>query len=184
VLGSGADDVVGVICLRDVLVLEGRDLTTIRVADAARRPVLVPDSLPLPAVLAALREADDEFACVVDEYGGLAGVITMEDIAEELVGEITDEHDPAGVDRPRIGDGEWTVDASMNIDEMERLIDADVPDGDYQTIGGLVIDALQRLPEEGDTVAIELDGRELEITVCTVERRVPSSVRMAWTVSA
>jgi CBS domain containing-hemolysin-like protein len=180
VLGSGADDVVGVICLRDVLALEGRDLSTIRVADAARTPVLVPDSLPLPAVLAALREADDEFACVVDEYGGLAGVITMEDIAEELVGEIADEHDPAGSDDPRIGDGEWTVDASMNIDEMERLIDADVPDGDYQTVGGLVIDALQRLPEVGDSVQLELDGRQLGITVCAVERRVPSTVRMEW----
>jgi CBS domain containing-hemolysin-like protein len=78
VLGSGADDVVGVICLRDVLALEGQDLSSIRVSDAARTPVLVPDSLPLPAVLAALREADDEFACVVDEYGGLAGVVTME----------------------------------------------------------------------------------------------------------
>lgn len=186
VLGSGADDVVGVICLRDVLALEGpagfdnADLAAFRVADAARRPVLVLASLPLPAVLAALREADDEFACVVDEYGGLAGVITMEDIAEELVGEITDEHDAAGVDRPRIGDGEWTVDGAVSIDEVERLLDADLPDGDYQTIGGLVIDALQRLPETGDTVRIPLPERHLEITVCTVERRVPSTVRLAF----
>lgn len=184
VLGSGADDVVGVICLRDVLALEGQDLSTFRVADAARTPVLVPASLPLPAVLAALREADDEFACVVDEYGGLAGVITMEDIAEELVGEITDEHDAAGVDRPRIGDGEWTVDGGMGIDEVERLLDADLPEGDYQTVGGLVIDALQRLPEVGDTVTIPLPERPLEITVCRVERRVPSSVRIAFTTDA
>lgn len=180
VLGSGADDVVGVICLRDVLALEGQDLSTFRVADAARTPVLVPASLPLPAVLAALREADDEFACVVDEYGGLAGVITMEDIAEELVGEITDEHDAAGVDRPRIGDGEWTVDGGMGIDEVERLLDADLPEGDYQTVGGLVIDALQRLPEVGDVVTIPLPERPLEITVCTVERRVPATVRLAF----
>ncbi len=176
VLGSGADDVVGVICLRDVLALEGQDLSTFRVADAARTPVLVPASLPLPAVLAALREADDEFACVVDEYGGLAGVITMEDIA--------DEHDAAGVDRPRIGDGEWTVDGGMGIDEVERLLDADLPEGDYQTVGGLVIDALQRLPEVGDTVTIPLPERPLEITVCRVERRVPSSVRIAFTTDA
>lgn len=180
VLGSGADDVVGVVCLRDVLALEGKDLDTFRVADAARTPVLVPGSLPLPAVLAVLREAGDEFACVVDEYGGLAGVITMEDIAEELVGEITDEHDAAGVDRPRIGDGEWTVDAVMGIDEVERLLDADLPEGDYQTVGGLVIDALQRLPEVGDTVTLPLPDRSLEITVCTVERRVPATVRLAF----
>ncbi|MHA6781306.1 hemolysin family protein [Pseudonocardia saturnea] len=188
VLGDGADDVVGVICLRDVLALEGRDLTTVRVADAARPAVMVPASLPLPAVLERLREADDEFACVVDEYGGLAGVVTMEDIAEELIGEITDEHDPAGRDGIRVGDGEWTVPGTYNIDEVERLLDTDLPDGEFHTIGGLVIDRLQKLPEVGDAVELEADGdRRLSVTVCTVERRVPATVRLSWvpsTVSA
>jgi CBS domain containing-hemolysin-like protein len=181
VLGDGADDVVGVICLRDVLALEGRDLGTVRVADAARPAVMVPASLPLPAVLERLREADDEFACVVDEYGGLAGVVTMEDIAEELIGEITDEHDPTGRDAIRVGDGEWTVPGAYNIDEVERLLDADLPDGEFHTIGGLVIDRLQKLPEVGDTVELEADGdRWLSVTVCTVERRVPATVRLTW----
>lgn len=186
VLGDGADDVVGVICLRDVLSLEGPDgygqsLTAVRVADIARTPVLVPASLPLPAVLERLREADDEFACVVDEYGGLAGVVTMEDIAEELIGEITDEHDPAGRDAIRVGDGDWTVPGTLNIDEVERLVDADLPDGDFHTIGGLVIDRLQKLPEVGDTVVLEADeGRRLSVAVVTVERRVPATVRLAF----
>ncbi|WP_300008925.1 hemolysin family protein [Pseudonocardia sp.] len=180
VLGDGADDVVGVICLRDVLELEGRDLSGVRVADAARPAVMVPASLPLPAVLAALREAGDEFACVVDEYGGLAGVVTMEDIAEELIGEITDEHDPAGRDAIRVGDGEWTVPGTYNIDEVERLIDTDLPDGEFHTIGGLVIDRLQKLPEVGDTVDLRASDRRLSVTVCTVERRVPATVRLAW----
>ncbi|GAA3241509.1 hemolysin family protein [Pseudonocardia petroleophila] len=180
VLGDGADDVVGVICLRDVLALEGRDLTAVRVADAARTAVMVPASLPLPAVLERLREADDEFACVVDEYGGLAGVITMEDIAEELIGEITDEHDPAGRDAIRVGDGEWTVPGTYNIDEVERLVDADLPGGEFHTIGGLVIDRLQKLPEVGDTVELEAGERRLTATVCTVERRVPATVRLAF----
>lgn len=186
VLGDGADDVVGVICLRDVLSLEGpdgdgRSLTAVRVADIARTPVLVPASLPLPAVLERLREADDEFACVVDEYGGLAGVVTMEDIAEELIGEITDEHDPAGRDAIRVGDGDWTVPGTLNIDEIERLVDADLPDGDFHTIGGLVIDRLQKLPEVGDTVVLEADeGRRLSVSVVTVERRVPATVRLAF----
>lgn len=185
VLGDGADDVVGVICLRDVLALEGPDgfdpsLATVRIADVARTPVLVPASLPLPAVLDRLREADDEFACVVDEYGGLAGVITMEDIAEELVGEITDEHDPAGVDATRGGDGEWTVPGTMALDEVERLLDSDLPDGDYETIGGLVIDRLQKLPLVGDSVELTIEGRRLVATVCAVERRVPATVRLAF----
>ncbi|MHA6795744.1 hemolysin family protein [Pseudonocardia bannensis] len=190
VLGNGADDVVGVICLRDVLALEGRDLGAIAVAEVMREAVLVPASLPLPAVLSRLREADDEFACVVDEYGGLAGVITMEDIAEELVGEITDEHDPEGEDEATIGDGTWTVPGTLHIDEVERLLDHDLPEGEYQTIAGLVISELQRLPEPGDTVTVALPrpagtdddepDRRLSVTVCTVDRRVPDTVRLAW----
>ena len=191
VIGENPDDVVGVICLRDVLALEGRaDLATLRVIDVARTPLLVPVSLPLPTVLDRLRAADDEFAVVVDEYGGLAGVVTVEDIAEELVGEITDEHDPAGAAGLAAGDGVWTVPGTLSVEEVERLLDADLPEGGYQSIGGLVIHELQRLPEPGDGVRLTLENpslseegeppRTLEISVLAVERRVPSSVRLAW----
>jgi CBS domain containing-hemolysin-like protein len=141
-------------------------------------------------VLDRIRAADDEIAVVVDEYGGLAGVVTVEDIAEELVGEITDEHDPAGDDGTAVGDGEWTVPGTLDIAEVERLLDADLPDGEYRTVGGLVIDELQRLPVPGDTVHLTLANpslsaegeppRALAITVVALERRVPSSVRLAW----
>jgi CBS domain containing-hemolysin-like protein len=152
--------------------------------------VLVPASLPLPTVLDRLRAADDEFAVVVDEYGGLAGVITVEDIAEELVGEITDEHDPAGADGLAGGDGEWTVPGTLSVEDVERLLDIDLPEGGYQTIGGLVIDELQRLPEPGDGLRLTLENpslsedgeppRTLAITVLAVEHHVPSSLRLAW----
>jgi CBS domain containing-hemolysin-like protein len=104
----------------------------------------------------------------------------MEDIAEELVGEITDEHDPAGVDATRVGDGEWTVPGTMALDEVERLLDSDLPEGDYETIGGLVIARLQKLPLVGDAVEIETAEQRLAVTVCSVERRVPATVRLAW----
>ena len=108
-------------------------------------------------MLDQLRDADDELACVVDEYGGFAGVITIEDIAEELVGEITDEHDPQGTDRePAASDGGWVVPGAMHIDEVERLLGHDLPAGDYQTLAGLVIAELRRLPEPGDTVTVVL----------------------------
>ncbi len=191
VLGAGVDDVVGVICLRDVLALERPGSPdTVRVAELTREPVLVPASLPLPAVLTQLREAGEELACVVDEYGGLAGVITMEDIAEELVGEISDEHDPAGMPEASSDDSEWVVPGVLHIDEVERLIDHDLPTGDYQTIGGLVVEVLQRLPAPGDAVTVELPGsgadkkgaapRRLTVTVRTTRRRVPATVKLAW----
>jgi CBS domain containing-hemolysin-like protein len=130
-------------------------------------------------VLDELRAADEELAIVVDEYGGLAGVVTVEDIAEELIGEITDEHDAAGADRTAVGDGEWTVPGTISVEEIERLLDAELPDGEYRTIGGLVIAELQRLPQVGDTVIVAAE-RPLTITVQDVHRRVPATVRLAW----
>ncbi|GAA4560962.1 hemolysin family protein [Pseudonocardia xishanensis] len=188
VLDETGEEVVGVICLRDLLALEGRDLSEIRVSEVMRTAVVVPASLPLPAVVAALRAASDEFACVLDEYGGLAGVITLEDIAEELVGEITDEHDPAMTDQPLNAADGWTVPGTMHVDEVGRLLDADLPEGEYETVSGLVIAELQRLPEPGDTVRVRLPrpaGAEndepeqvVEIEVLAVERRVPEQVRV------
>ncbi|MGE3284559.1 MAG: hemolysin family protein [Pseudonocardia sp.] len=185
VLGAGPDDVVGVICLRDVLALEGRDPHGIRVEEVAREPVMVPDSLPLPTVLARLRDSGEELACVVDEYGDLAGVVTMEDIAEELVGEITDEHDRPRADEPVAADGEWLVPGGMHVDEVERLVDADLPHGPYQTIGGLAVKVLGRLPEPGDVAAVRIPGEEdeeriLEVTVRAVDRHVAREVRLRW----
>jgi CBS domain containing-hemolysin-like protein len=190
VIGESPDDVVGVICLRDVLALEGRpDLDTLRVADAARTPVLVPASLPLPTVLDRLRAADDEFAVVVDEYGGLAGVVTVEDIAEELVGEIDDEHD--GTDpAPAVPEGDgWLVRGDVHLDEIERLLDVDLDPGDAETLGGAVTARLGTLPRPGDVADLPLTPdpaaapgsarRALRAEVRTVERRVPAAVHLS-----
>ncbi len=192
VVGNGVDDVVGVIHLRDVLALPVPDRHRLRVRDLAREPVLVPDTLPLPEVIERLREAGEEFACVLDEYGGFAGVITMEDVAEELVGEITDEHDPAEVQVAPTEDGYgcWTVPGAMHIDEAERLVGHDLPRGHYNTMSGLVMAELGRLPEPGDRVVLALPPSPdtddehpqglLEVTVRTVDHRVPDTVELRW----
>ena len=188
--GEGEDthEVVGVVCLRDVLALGDRDPGVVRVSELMRTPVLVPSSLPLPTVLERLEEVGEEMACVLDEYGGPAGVITVEDVAEELVGEITDEHDAAGSDQARKVDDGWVVPGDRHVDEVGRLIDADLPEGDYRTVGGLVMAELQRLPEPGDVVTLTIPAhdpdepaRGLRITVRQVARRVPSNVHLVWT---
>jgi CBS domain containing-hemolysin-like protein len=190
VIDRDVDDVVGVICLRDVLALPEAEWSRRRVRDVARPAILLPESLPLPEVLDQLRRAldegpGDELACVVDEYGGLAGVITMEDVAEELIGEIGDEHDAARAAEPQAGDGGWTVPGSMLVDEVERLLDRDLPRGDYDTIGGLVMAELGRLPEPGDVVAVPLPAppggagaSAVDMTVCSVQRRVPDLLQL------
>lgn len=179
VLGADVDDVVGIASLRDLLTRTDLD-TPVR--EVARPAVMVPESLPLPAVLTRLRAADEQFGCVVDEYGGLAGVITVEDIAEELVGEIADEHDPDGTPSAVLRDGTWTLPGATHLDEVERLIDHDLPDGDYETVAGLVMAELQRLPDPGDTVEIALPRSQggprvtITVTVNEVARRVPRTV--------
>jgi CBS domain containing-hemolysin-like protein len=182
VIGADADDIVGVITLRDVLALHadqgGRPLR-----EVARPAMRVPESVLLPDVLDRLREADDEFACVLDEYGGLAGVISLEDIAEELVGEITDEHDPP--ESPGTGGSDstdgWTVPGVTHIDELSRLVGHELPRGEYQTVSGLVMARLGRLPEPGDAVSVPVAAGRLGIVVRTVERRVPGTVELSWT---
>jgi CBS domain containing-hemolysin-like protein len=195
VIDRDVDDVLGVICLRDVLALPEAEWSRLRARDVARPAILLPESLPLPEVLDQLRRAvdegpGDELACVVDEYGGLAGVITMEDVAEELIGEIGDEHDAARAPEPQAGDGGWTVPGSTLVDEVERLLDRDLPRGDYDTIGGLVMAELGRLPEPGDVVTVPLpapsgDGETgasaVDMTVCSVQRRVPDLLQLCPT---
>ena len=187
VLADGADDVVGVVCLRDVLALPERAVghrPRPRHRPRGRRRA----RLAAPARACGRRCAprEDELAVVVDEYGGFAGVLTVEDIAEELVGEITDEHDPEGTDQLRRSADAWTVPGALNVQEVERLVDLDLPEGDYQTVGGLIINELGRLPERDDAVTLVLprllddDGTvdELVLTVRSVDHRVPGTVEV------
>jgi CBS domain containing-hemolysin-like protein len=143
-------------------------------------------------VLRQLTETDNELACVVDEYGGFTGVITLEDLAEELVGEITDEHDHAAPEyEPVEGDGIWEMSGDVHVDEVERALGVDLPRGDYETIAGLVIASYGGLPPVGTTLEIELPPdpaqlahddeptpRILRIEVLEVDRHVPSRVRL------
>ncbi|WP_242882500.1 hemolysin family protein [Actinomadura litoris] len=178
VYGQEVDDVIGVVGVREVAD-DALDPAT-PLARIARPALLVPGSQPLYGVIEHMRDANEEFACVVDEYGGLAGILTFEDVAEELVGEISDETD-AREDAPTSGpDGSWLVDAGMRIDEVGRLTGLDLPEGDaYDTLGGLVMAELRRLPSPGDRLTVALDGAgQVELEVVSVARRVAEKIRI------
>jgi len=187
VVGGEADDLRGVVHLHDLLAL---DATTGTAGTVCRPAVIVPTTLPLPDVLARLTEGQEEMALVVDEYGGFAGVVTVEDMAEELVGEIADEHDTAVEAQviTRLGEG-WVIRGDVHLDEVARTLDQELPEGDYETLAGLVIAEFGGLPAVGDTVAIPLEpdpadlvhesappARTLIAEVREIDRRVPSSV--------
>ncbi|MFF4771851.1 hemolysin family protein [Microtetraspora fusca] len=189
VLGADGDDVVGVTGLPELLkagVSDDDPVTAIM-----RAPVLVPATLPLPAVLQRLRAAaDDRFACVIDEYGGLAGIVTVEDLAEELVGELVDENDPEPLGVIPNTDGSWNVPATLRLDEVERATGVRLPESeDYETVAGLVLASLGRMTEPGDEVTVpveqdadpfaEADEKLAAITVLSLQRRVPGWVRLS-----
>lgn len=185
VVGQTNDDLLGIIALHDLL---GVELTG-TAANHLRPAILVPESLPLPDVMAQLSEAGQEMALVVDEYGGFAGVVTVEDIAEELVGEIADEHDSGTTPEIVADNGGWLVPGEVHLDEVERVIEVDLPEGDYETIAGLVINTYGGLPAVGDRVEIALPRsgadyaterpgpvRTVAAEVRAVGKHVPSSV--------
>jgi len=161
------------------------------VTSLMRPPVVLPTLMALPDALAALTRAKNQLACVIDEYGGFAGVITIEDLAEEVVGEITDEHDDGSA--PAVepdGDDIWRMGGDVHVDELHRAIGYELPAGDFETVAGLVIATKGGLPVAGETVIVELLDdpgdlvnddevhRVLEIEVLTVERHVPGDVRV------
>lgn len=156
-----------------------------------REAIVVPTLMSLPDALSRLTESRNELACVIDEYGGFAGVLTLEDLAEEVVGEITDEHD-AELDEvvEKIADDEWVMDGDVHVDEVERAVGHDLPRGDYETIAGLLIAECGALPEVGETIEVRLpvDGADLVedvpmarlliVEVLEVDRHVPSELRV------
>jgi CBS domain containing-hemolysin-like protein len=181
VYGQDVDDVIGVAGAREVAD-DTLDQST-PLGKISRPALLVPGSQPLYGVIEQMRDTGEEFACVVDEYGGLAGILTFEDIAEELVGEIADETDADEAAPTAAADGSWVVDGGLRVDEVSRLTGLALPEGDaYDTLGGLIMARLRRLPAPSDRLTIDLAGSRVELEVLTVNRRVPDDVRLRTTV--
>ena len=183
------ETVTGVVHLPDVLRCADPDATA---ATLQRPPLLVPESMSLPDAVRELVSTRNQLAVVIDEYGGFAGALSLEDAAEELVGEIADEHDPPDADlTEQQEDGSWLVAGDVHVDEVERALGRDLPRDDYETIAGLAIDAHGALPSEGDVIDVPLPtdpallaeleeppAERLRIEVLDVERHVPSRVRL------
>ncbi|MEV6783781.1 hemolysin family protein [Streptomyces sp. NPDC051098] len=176
------DEIVGMVHLKDALAVPADQRTRVPVGQVAVAPLLVPETLPVQQLLERLR-SEQPIAVVVDEYGGTAGVVTLEDIVEELVGEVRDEHDAEADAQPELApvaaeDGRpaWEADGSCRVLTLRR-IGLDVPDGPYETVAGLVADLLGRIPAPGDRA--ELPGWRLSVR--QVERYRAERVRLVRT---
>ena len=160
--GESVDDIVGVVHVKQALAVPREERTRTRVSEVMGPVPRVPESLHLDRLLAQLRQPGLQMAVVVDEYGGTAGIVTLEDLVEELVGEVDDEHDTAS--RPAVEQrrGGLVLSGLLRDDEVAEATGLRMPEGPYDTLGGLVMARLGRIPERGDVV--ELDGWTLKVT--------------------
>jgi len=153
------ETVVGTVHVKHAVALPVGERATTKVKHLMVRPIIVPDSLRLDPLLALLRADGFQMAVVMDEYGGFAGIVTLEDVVEEIVGDIADEHDRLSANS-RHRDGTWSLSGLLRPDEVEDLTGIELPDHeDYDTIGGLVMRELGRVPAVGDLAEIRVPDR-------------------------
>lgn len=162
VIDEDRDDVVGVVHVKQAIAVPRPKRADVPVAALAEEPVRVPETMRLDQLLERLRGAGFQLAIVVDEYGGTAGIVTLEDLVEEIVGEVSDEHDRAAAGVVGTAD-EMTFPADLRPDEVLDQTGIEIPDDDaYDTAAGFVLRALERIPEPGDEVALP-DGGVLRV---------------------
>jgi CBS domain containing-hemolysin-like protein len=151
------DEVVGTVHIKHAVALPVHERATTRVKHIMVKPLIVPDSIKLDPLLSLLRQQGFQMAVVLDEYGGQAGIVTLEDVVEEIVGDIADEHDRLGAQARQRRDGSWSLSGLLRPDEVEDITGVSLPENDdYDTIAGLVLRELGRIPLAGDLVEVPL----------------------------
>jgi len=173
VIGEDRDEVLGVLLAKDLLrYFHSEDAKDVPLRKLLRPASVIPESKRLNALLREFRASHNHMAIVVDEYGGVAGLLTIEDVLEEIVGEIDDEHDPEEIafirpDGDRNGKPSFAVRALTRIEDFNEYFECELDDDEYDTIGGLVLHELGRLPRRGET--LEFSG--FSYKVVTADKR-------------
>jgi CBS domain containing-hemolysin-like protein len=180
VFSEDEDDVVGVAYTKDLMKAEREGHGMKRVADLVRPVHFVPENKPVARLMREMQAEKFHLAMVADEYGGIAGLVTLEDCLEELVGDIVDEYDTEEAEIQRLPDGDYLVDGGTAVGDLNELLDVSIPDEDWDTVGGFVFGTLGHVPTVGEHVdfagwrfaAEEIDGRRV--------RRVRIGVAPGW----
>ncbi len=177
VLSEGADDdVIGLAYTKDLMRLEREGKGTSPVRDTVRPAVVIPENKPVSRLMREMQALKFHLAFVADEYGAIAGLITLEDCLEELVGEIVDEHDAEDDEVERLSNGDYLVDGGMSVSDLNDLLELNLPDDDWETIGGFLFGTLEHVPAIGESVdfagwrfsAIEVEGRRVRRVAVSV----------------
>ncbi len=149
------DHIIGVLYAKDLLPYLKRGESDVRPSEFLREPYFVPETKRVSELLTELRTGPIHMAIVLDEYGGTSGLVTIEDIIEEIVGEIVDEYDREMVLYENLGDGTYTFNARIAIDDLNELLDTDLPAHEWDTLGGLIYNLMGKIPKQGESVEFE-----------------------------
>jgi CBS domain containing-hemolysin-like protein len=169
------DHIIGILYVKDLVSFFGADTNGFDLRKILRQPIVVPDTKPVQELLRDFQRSEVHMAVVIDEYGGTAGIVTIEDVIEEIVGEIRDEHDDASVDEPKlikISDGLVEVDGRYNIDDFNDELSWELPeDEEYDTLAGFVLASLGHVPEVGEVLEThKMRFTTLEASVTQINR--------------
>jgi putative hemolysin len=171
VQGSDGDDIVGLAYTKDLIRVEREGRGDEPVLDLARKVRFVPENMPVSRLMREMQRDKFHLAIVADEYGGIAGLVTLEDCLEELVGEIVDEYDVEDVDIERLPNGDYLVDGGTPVEDINELLDVTMPNEDWDTVGGFIFSTLEHVPEVGESIdhegwrflVDEMDGRRIRL---------------------
>lgn len=166
------DSIVGVLYAKDLLKYVGHSIPAdLSISKVMRKALYVPETQACGDLFKAMNESRTQFAVVVDEYGGTAGIVTLEDVLESIVGNIQDEYDNEEEEIKQINETTFTVDGTTDLDEVDELVGVELPEGDYDTLGGFVISLLGYLPGEIGEEPIIAEYENLRFTVLSIEER-------------
>lgn len=177
VVNSDDDDVLGLAFTKDLMRIEREGGGSSFVTELVRPVHFVPENKPVSRLMREMQAKKFHLALVADEYGAFAGLVTLEDCLEELVGEIVDEHDEEDAEVQRLSDGDYLVDGGMSIGDLNDLLGTSIPDDDWDTVGGFLFGTLEHLPEHGEAIkhngwrfaAAEMEGRRIRRVKVTID---------------
>jgi len=172
VYSGSADNIIGILHVKDLLASWARDHVDLK--GLLRMPHFVPETKKISQLLKELRDRKSHMAIVIDEYGGFAGLVTIEDIIEEIVGEIRDEHDTEERRIVPTAEGDLLVDARLDIEDLAEHLGVQIPEGNFESVGGFIINLLGRMPQPHETVACA----PLEMTIESADAQKIHTVRV------
>ena len=165
------DDIKGILYIKDLIKKLAHDDKN-NIEELIRKPYFVPENKPINELFKEFKKSKNHIAIVVDEYGGTAGLITLEDVLEELVGNIFDEYDDIENDYSKIDENTYAIKGTINIHDLKKLLEIEIPDGDYETLSGYLINLLGRVPNDDEKPTVETENMTYKIEKCEDKRIV------------